>query len=112
DLTIERAEVALGHADVRVVDVAVDDVGDDFVRMLAAANRAGELAEDSGRRLTIQLERLGSVDTLPCPHFFNHLLDRAIDHKAGSPPTARRQARRRSDKTAPVPPSPRRQDST
>ena len=29
DRAVERAEVAAGHADVRVVDVAVDDVGDD-----------------------------------------------------------------------------------
>ena len=35
DRPIERAEVALRHADVRVVDVAIDDVGDDAFGMLA-----------------------------------------------------------------------------
>ena len=36
DLAVERAEVAARDADVGVVDVAVDDVGDDAVGMLAA----------------------------------------------------------------------------
>ena len=39
DGPIERAEVALRDADVRVVDVAVDDVGDDAFGMLARADR-------------------------------------------------------------------------
>src|SRR5205814_6322682 len=33
DGTVERAEVAARHADVRVVDVAVDEVGHDAARM-------------------------------------------------------------------------------
>ena len=36
DRTVERAEVAPRDADVRVVDVAIDDVGDDAPRMLRA----------------------------------------------------------------------------
>ena len=36
---VERAEAAVGDADVRVVDVAVDDVRDDVVRMLLAGAR-------------------------------------------------------------------------
>jgi hypothetical protein len=35
---IERAEAAVGDADVRVVDVPVDDVGDRVVRVLFAAD--------------------------------------------------------------------------
>ena len=39
DRTIERAEVALRDADVRVVDVAIDDVADDALGMLPLAHR-------------------------------------------------------------------------
>src|SRR5438067_1705925 len=38
DRSIERTEVALCDTDVRVIDVAVDDVCDDAVRMLAGAD--------------------------------------------------------------------------
>ena len=61
DRPVERAEVAARHADVRVVDVAVDDVGDDAVGMLARADAVGELAEQRQRRVVIQLERLGGA---------------------------------------------------
>ena len=52
DGSIERAEVALRDADVRVVDVAVDDVGDDAVRMLARAHarRPARPSSDVGAR--------------------------------------------------------------
>src|SRR6187551_1702500 len=40
--TIERAEVAAGDADVRVVDVAIDDVGDEAVGMPPRADAVGE----------------------------------------------------------------------
>src|SRR3954467_15133581 len=59
---VERAEVAARDADVRVVDVAVDDVSDDAVRVLAGADAVGELAEQRRRRLTIELQRLVSAD--------------------------------------------------
>ena len=39
DRAVERTEVAARHADVRVVDVAIDDVGDDALGMLAARAR-------------------------------------------------------------------------
>ena len=45
DVAIERAEVALRDADVRVVDVAIDDVGDGAVRMLAQADTVGQPAK-------------------------------------------------------------------
>ena len=38
---VERAEAAVGDADVRVVDVAVDDVRDDVVRVLRVADAVG-----------------------------------------------------------------------
>ena len=62
DRPIERAEVALRDADVRVVDVAVDDVGDDPLGMLAGADAVGQPAEQRRRGVPIQLERLGGVD--------------------------------------------------
>ena len=44
-VAVERAEGALGDADVRVVDVAVDDVGDDALRMEPLAHGVGEQAQ-------------------------------------------------------------------
>ena len=60
DRAVERAEVAARHADVRVVDVAIDDVGDDAVGMLAAPHGVGHPAEPVGRRVAIELERFGA----------------------------------------------------
>ena len=62
DRPVERAEVAARDADVRVVDVAVDDVGDDAVRVLARADAVGQLAEQRQRRVVIQLQRLVGAD--------------------------------------------------
>src|SRR5262245_13584358 len=45
DWPVERAEVAARHADVRVVDVAVDDVRHDPLGVLASADRVGEPAK-------------------------------------------------------------------
>src|SRR5205814_566945 len=59
---IERAEVAARDAHVRVIDVPVDDVGDDALGVLPGANRIGELAEQVCRRVAIELERLGAID--------------------------------------------------
>src|SRR5262245_51317175 len=42
DFAIERAEVALRDADVRVVDVAVDDVGDDRIGVLSTSDAIGK----------------------------------------------------------------------
>ena len=67
DRPVERAEVALRDADVRVVDVAVDDVGDDAVGVLAGADGVGQLAEERRRRRAIELERLVGVDAVACP---------------------------------------------
>ena len=62
DRPVERAEVAARNADVRVVDVAVDDVGDDPVGMLACADAVGETAKQRRRRVQVELERLGAIE--------------------------------------------------
>ena len=58
DGSIERAEVAARDADVRVVDVAVDDVGDDAVGVLAGAHVISCAREPVRRRLAIEEQRL------------------------------------------------------
>ena len=55
---VERAELARRHADVGVVDVAVDQVGDDVVRVAAAAHRVRRLAEGVERRVGVEQQRL------------------------------------------------------
>ena len=75
DGPVERAEVALRDADVRVVDVAVDDVGDDAVGMLAGTDAIGEPSEQRRRRAAIELERLVRADALPRPDFRCDLID-------------------------------------
>ena len=42
---VEGAKRALSGADVRVVDIAVDDVGDEALRVQAPAHRVGEFAQ-------------------------------------------------------------------
>ncbi len=68
DRTVERAEVAARDADVRVVDVAIDDVGDDAIGMTARTDFVGQRAEKRRRRLRVQLERLGPIEPSATPH--------------------------------------------
>ena len=74
---IKRAELAVNVADVRVVDVAIDDVGDDLAPLAIVTfffrqipPRIGERAE-LRQRPAIKLERLRRGDALPqrgsCP---------------------------------------------
>ena len=65
DRTVERAEVTPRDADVRVVDVAVDDVADNPPGMLPRANAVGEFAEERCRRVEIQVERFVAIDAVP-----------------------------------------------
>ena len=58
---VERAEAAVGDADVRVVDVAVDDVRDDAVRMLLAAHAVGLGAELEQRGVGVEVEEVACV---------------------------------------------------
>src|SRR4030095_2941572 len=60
--TIERAEVAPRHADIRVVDVAVDDVGHEAIGMFTEADRIGKVAKQVRGRVAIEVQRLGAVD--------------------------------------------------
>jgi len=55
---VEGAELAGGQADVRVVDVAIDDVGRDVVREPAATHRVGRLAEGVQGGAGVERERL------------------------------------------------------
>ena len=79
-LAIERAEVAAGHAHVGVVDVAIDDVGDDVLGMLAAAYTVGHPAQPVGGGMTIKLQRLVWGQTAAR---FNSLLERLEVHRLG-----------------------------
>ena len=53
---VERAEPAVGDADVGVVDVAVDDVGDDAVGVLLAPHAVGFGAEFEQRGVRVEVE--------------------------------------------------------
>jgi hypothetical protein len=76
DRTVEGAEITAGDADIRVVDVAVDDVADDSVRMLARAHGIGKPAKEGGRRVQIEVERLGSIEPAAAPHLVREFLNR------------------------------------
>src|SRR5688500_13171285 len=55
---VERAELAVNVANVRVVDVAIDDVSHDLTSAIAVAGTLRQVAPHSGQR-TQGLERLG-----------------------------------------------------
>ena len=55
--TIECAELAIGDADVGVVDVPVDDVGDHPLRVAPPALGVGQLPKLEERRLLVELEQ-------------------------------------------------------
>ena len=61
---VERAEPAVGHAHVGVVDVAVDDVGDDVVGMLLAPHAIGFGAEFEQRGVGIEVEKIAHSGTV------------------------------------------------
>ena len=87
---VERAEVAARHADVRVVDVAVDDVGDDAVGVLARTDAVCQPSKHMRRRLRVQGERLvareplASRDTIRQPRKRRHRLHSNARVLAGS----------------------------
>jgi hypothetical protein len=47
---VERAELAVNVADVRVIDVAIDDVSHDLTATLVIAGRLGQIAPRVGQR--------------------------------------------------------------
>ncbi len=77
---IERAELAIHVADVRVVDVPVNDIGDDFVAAPVVGVGAGELAPPVGQRAEfferqmIKPQRLSLVDALPIPDLLQQVV--------------------------------------
>ena len=75
---VERAEVAPRDADVRIVDVAIDDVGDDAVRMLTGTDPVGQEPEHMCRRVPIKIERFGGAHAPPC----SYLPGKRIDHRS------------------------------
>src|SRR5262249_47352283 len=74
NVAVERTEVALRDANVRVVDVAVDDVSDDALRMLAGADLVCKLAEERRRRAAIELQGLLAGQAAARPHFVRNPL--------------------------------------
>src|SRR5262249_41660757 len=73
--TVERAEIALGDADVRVVDVAIDDVGDDPVRMLPGPDGVGQPAERGRRRVEVQTQSFARIEALAREDFVSQRRD-------------------------------------
>src|SRR5215207_2189698 len=72
---VERAEVTAGDTDVGVIDVAVDDIGDDPARMLPGTDPVGELTEQRGRRVQVQLGCLAAIDSPSAPYLRRDLVD-------------------------------------
>src|SRR3954463_16236750 len=58
---VEGAELTVCYANVRVVDVPVDDVGDDVFRMLAPPLPAGELPQRQERCALVELEVISEL---------------------------------------------------
>ena len=77
---IERAELAIDVADVRVIDVAVNDVGDDVVAAAVEILGLGKLAAAVGERAKflqrqmIKPQGFGLVDALAVPDLLQQLV--------------------------------------
>src|SRR5206468_11987405 len=106
------AEVALRDADVRVVDVAVDDVRDDVAGILARANGVGEPAKERRRRGAVQLQRLVGADARARANLVSESGDARHDKSAAFRRTTRGRAPRRTGKTSGDPRALRRRGST
>ncbi len=85
---VEGAEVAVGDADVRVVEVAVDDEGDPARVGAARAELVGGTADREQVARLEQRERLGVVDPLPVEARFVQDRPRGRAHR--SSPSDRR----------------------
>ncbi len=78
---VERAELAIDVADVGIVDVAVNDIGDDLVAAALIRIGAGESAAAIGQRgqfferQAIQPQRVGLIDALAIPDSLQQLLE-------------------------------------
>src|SRR5699024_1621008 len=82
DRAVERTEVAARHAHVGVVDVAIDDVGDVPLGVLARPDTVGERPEQMRRRMTIKRERFGGIN----PAALLHLVCDLFDHRRSARP--------------------------
>ena len=77
---VKRAEFAIDVADVGVIDVAVNDVGDDVVAASVEILRLGQLAAAVGERAEflqrqmIKPQRLGRVDAPAVPDLLQQLV--------------------------------------
>src|SRR6185437_10562751 len=85
-------------ADVRVVDVPVDDVGDDAAGMLLLADAVGERSEQRQRRVTIQLERLVGAHAPAAANLVSEIRDSRHRRTAAFRRRTPGRARRRSDR--------------
>ena len=87
---IESAELAVDVADVGVVDVAIDIVGDDLVAAPVIGLRLGQFAATMRQRTQhfqgklVELCGLSSVHPLAFPHFFHHCIHGGINLHAAN----------------------------
>jgi len=78
---IEGAEFAIDIANIRVVDIAVNDVGGDFVAAPIEVSGLGELAAAVGQgaeflqRQVIKTEGLGAVDAFSIPNPLQKIIE-------------------------------------
>jgi hypothetical protein len=72
---VKRAELAIGDADVGVVDVPVDDIGDHVLRVLAPPLGVGQLPElqETGSLIELQIALELTRDALYNTHVCNPL---------------------------------------
>src|SRR5258708_15666871 len=77
DRAVEGAKAAARRANVRVVDVAIDDVGDDAARMLALSNGIGGDPDVEERRVFGEAYGFAGRDTLATRC--------ALDERVGAP---------------------------
>ena len=77
---IKRAELAINIADVGVIDVAINDVGDDFVPAIFVSRFLSELATSIRQRAEfferqmIKPQRLVLINALSVPNFLEQLI--------------------------------------
>src|SRR5262249_13343257 len=78
---IERTESAHDVADVRVVDIAIDDVSDDVVRMTAAPNLVGSRANAGYVVRFKQFRTIVSTEAATAQPFVQNTLNLGVWHR-------------------------------
>ena len=90
--SIKRTEFAVNIADVRVINVAIDDIGDDFPSVAAVAFRLRQITSHIGKRAefferpAVQLERVVCRNPFAREDFFRERI--SIDRNHGAPSLA------------------------